>query len=261
MSRVSRIRNRNNNLVHSRTEVQKDPRKKTTPLLIFSLVLILGAAYLLFFSDLLVVSDVSVEGYSHPETVKEIVESELSQSPVTRSILFFNNKKIKSTLTGDPRIKEVNIRRQYPNKILINIKEEASAIIWVTAGEKYLISGRGEVMGLSQGEDLPVIYDSANIKINPGEKVASPTFINFINDLNQKFEPAVSRKINKIIIFDLLTDVHVLTDANWTVYFNGTKDLETQLKNLNRVLEEVEKTGHKNLQYIDMRLDNKIFYK
>jgi cell division septal protein FtsQ len=226
------------------------------------IVIILGGAtYLVFFSKLLDIKRVEVTGYSHPEVIEEIAKDQMEKSFFSSNVLFFSTSNLTSTLSGEPKIKKVRVRKILPQKIIISIDEAKGSIIWSSVGDKFLISEGGVVMEPAREENLPIVFDAANIKVTPGEKVASPTFINFINTINEKFQPVTGEEIQKIIIFDILSDVHVLAKSGWTVYFNSNKDPETQLKNLARILEEARKGGQTKLQYIDMRIEDRIFYK
>lgn len=261
MSRVDQIKKRNSSTIHSRTEQQADPRRRLWPVILLLTIILGGIVYLIFFSKLLNVKTVEVRGYSHPEIIEEIAKNQMEKSLFSSNMIFFSTSKLSQTLSGESKIKKVSVKKVLPQKIIINIDEAKGAIIWSTAGDKFLISEGGVVMEKSNNEKLPEVTDSANIKVVPGEKVASPTFINFIKVLSEKFQPATSEEIQKIIIFDILSDVHVLAKSGWTVYLNSTKDPEVQLKNLARILEESRKSTKIKLQYIDMRIEDRIFYK
>ncbi len=260
MSRLDKISN-NNNLVHSRTKEDKSPISLSWFYILIIFLLIIGSGYLIFFSGLLNINNYNVEGYDHPELVKSLILEETEDNFIKSNILFFPKNHLTNVLSGDPQIEDIIIKKKYPDTILVIIKETKPSIIWISAGDKYFISDRGEVLGEAADENLPEIFDAANIKPKIGERVASPTFINFIKIIYEKFEGVTGTKIARINIFDILSDVHVLSTDGWTVYLDSSKDIDTQLSNLIRVLEEAKKDGTKNIEYIDMRVKGKIFYK
>lgn len=267
MSRIENLKKKRNGnatpsptLVYSRTEKEK-PGKRHLGIFGFLFALILcGVGYLLLFSGIFDIKNINVSGYSHPEIITGIAREEVGANIFSKNILFFNVGELKKTLAGDPRIINVTISRKFPNDINITADESKPAIIWSSAGENYLLDDRGAVLGTVKNETLPTVYDASNINVKPGERVASPTFIKFISDIFRDFEAATGTKLSKATIFDLLTDVHILSSDGWTVYLDATKSSDAQLKNLTRVLAEAKKDS-KKLEYIDMRLDNKIFYK
>lgn len=260
MSRLEKIKNNNNYPVYSRTKEEKEPLKRGKWIIFLLVVLFSALVYLVLFTSAFEIKNIEVNGYSHPETVKEIVGEQKERNIFSKNLIFFNTKNLKQTLLGDPGIFETKIKKIYPSKIRVEIDESKPSIIWSSAGDKLLVDDRGVIMNFWKDEKLPEVNDGSNIKVSQGERVASPTFIKFINDISRGFEAAAGTKIASITIFDLLTDVHILTTDGWTVYVDATKSVDGQLKNVARVLEEAKKDS-KKIQYIDMRLDNKIFYK
>lgn len=260
MSRVENLKSKTS-LVYSRTENEKPPKKHPGLAIFFGIIILGGFIYLFLFSGLFDVKGFEINGYTYSDTVREIATGERDRNIFSKNIILFNTAGLSETLSGDSRIQKVKISKKWPNIILINITESTPSLIWSTAGEDYLVDGRGVVMGLKKNENLPQVSDAANIKVKPGDRVASPTFIKFINDITGGFEASTGAKVSRITIFDLLTDVHILSSDGWTVYLDATKNSEAQLKNLAKVLTEARKDTRKKLEYVDMRLDTKIFYK
>jgi cell division septal protein FtsQ len=267
LSRVENLKKKRNGnatpsptLVYSRTEKEKPEKRHLGVFGFFAIFILCGVGYLLLFSGLFDIKNINVIGYSHPDVITGIAREEVGQNIFSKNILFFNMGELRKTLAGDPRIINIKINRKFPNDINITADESKPAIIWSAAGENFLLDDRGAVIGEAKNENLPTVFDASNINVKPGERVASPTFIKFISDIFQGFEPSTGVKISKATIFDLLTDVHILSSDGWTVYLDATKSSDAQLKNLTRVLAEAKKDS-KKLEYIDMRLDNKIFYK
>jgi cell division septal protein FtsQ len=219
-----------------------------------------GLIYLLFFSHLFDIKTVQVIGYQNSDKVKEAAAEQGGGGWFANNIILFNKSELKETLSGDPLAADIYIKKVFPNKLVVEIVESRPSMIWVTKGERFLVDERGAVLGKAGNEKLPVIYDSADIGVARGDKVASPIFIKFITGIWDGFEPATQTKINKIILFDLITDVRVVSSAGWTVYLDASKDPKAQLDNLTKVLKEAQKSV-KKLEYIDLRLDARAFYK
>lgn len=263
MNRLQSLKERQNKSeqsVYTRTEQDREVRQFGWFKLILFILFTFGAGYIVFGSDFFRIKNIDVEGYSHPDTIKGIAGEMVEKNFLSKNIFLFNLRELEETLSGDARIVEVKVERKFPNKILIVVKESSAALIWDSAGERYLIDDRGVVMNLAGDEKLPVVSDAANIKIAPGKRVASPIFIKFINKINRDFRAVAGGDISKIIILDVLTDVHVLSSQGFVVYFDSSRSAESQLTNLGRILSEAQKDGTK-LQYVDMRLDSKIYYK
>jgi cell division septal protein FtsQ len=227
----------------------------------FSFLIGVGVVYLFLYSGLFDIKGFEVNGYSFADNVRDIATGERDRNIFSKNIILFNTSSLKETLAGDSRIQKIEIKKKFPNIISINITESSPSLIWSTAGESYLVDGWGVVIGKKKNENYPEVADAANIQVKPGDRVASPTFIKFIRDISSGFEASTGAKVSRITIFDLLTDVHILSSDGWTVYLDATKSSDAQLKNLAKVLAEAKKSSTKKLEYIDMRLDTKIFYK
>lgn len=262
MSRLKKI-NKKDSLVYSRTEESKEPRSFSWIYTLLVLILLGGLTYLVVFSGLFDIKNINVTGYEHGDTVKGIASEQANTGIISKNILFFSLKDLRKTLLGDPNIKDVKVAKKFPSTITVEVTESKPAIIWVSAGDKFYVDDRGVIMGEAADNNEKIyneIFDASNISVKVGERVASPTFIKFINDISSGFTAASGTTLVKITLFDLLEDVHILSSDGWTVYLNASKSAGSQLNNLARVLGEARKDTRK-LQYIDMRLDNKIFYK
>lgn len=259
MSRLERIRKKDS-VVHSRTEQEREPIRIPWFKWVIFLAVIGLIIYALLFSKIFEVREVVVSGYSHPEKVEELIGEQLGHQLIGNNILFFRAVKTEEAVLGDPTVEMVRIKKIFPSKIKVEVTETKPAIIWVSAGDNYLINDRGVVIGNARDEKLTKIFDAANLKAERGDRVASPTFIKFITKTAEVFEPACGTKISKILIFDILSDVRILTSDGWTVYLDANKDPESQMSNLTKVLAEARKEKSK-FSYIDLRLHNKAFYK
>jgi cell division septal protein FtsQ len=264
MKRIERLKSKgslNSAVVHERTKQEREEKSRFRLAPFFILILFGGLTYLLLFSGAFEVKNVKVVGYSNPALIEEIVESHTSGAFLKNNIFFFDKDKLIDAIKGDSGIRGINISKIYPNSLKIEIEESTPVVIWNSKGENYEIDERGYVIGKNSDKEIPVVNDLLNIEPSLGERVASPTFINYIIKLDENFEPITGAKIDKIYIYDILSDVRVKSVDSWTAYFNSSKDPVSQLENLNKVITEATETGSKRLEYIDMRLETRIFYK
>lgn len=262
MSRLKKLNNnKNNRMVYERTREEHEPAKNPGLIYFFIIFLLGGFGYLIFFSGALKTKNIDVIGYSHPDIIREVVRNHQENSIFGDNILFFDSARLADVIKGDSGVRSVKVERALPNTLKIIIEESTGAVVWNTAGESFVIDERGYVIEKNNIEGLPQVFDNANIATALGERVASPTFINYIIDLYQNFEPVTGHKIAQIIILDIFSDVHVKSNSGWTVYLDSSKDPVSQLENLNKVLRAAQESGRKTIEYIDMRLDNKVYYK
>lgn len=262
MKRTEKLRQKNNTrVVHERTKEEREPtfRRRVTPLVIIALLF--GLTYLLFFSGVFNIDEIEVKGYSSPELIEEIIISHTVNHYHKSNLILFDTGELEEVIKGDSGVRSINIKKIYPKTLCVEIEESTPKIIWISRGENYEIDDRGYVIGINRNNNIPTVYDLLNIETGLGERVASPTFINYIIILNESFQKVAGAEMDKIIIYDILSDVRVKSKDSWTVYLNASKDPVSQLENLSRVLAEAEKAGNKKVEYIDMRLETRIFYK
>ncbi|MDD3481266.1 MAG: FtsQ-type POTRA domain-containing protein, partial [Patescibacteria group bacterium] len=178
------------------------------------------------------------------------------------NIFFFQGGELEKVIKEDSGVRSVVVKKRYPATIEIVVEEATPVIIWNTAGESFQVDERGYVIGGdNKEENLPEVYDSLNIETGLGERVASPTIIKYILDVSANFETIVGQKFEKIIIYDIFSDIRIKSDSTWTVYLDSSRDPTSELENLVRVLNEAKEEGDTSLTYIDMRLPDKVFYK
>ncbi len=109
---------------------------------------------------------------------------------------------------------------------------------------------------------FPVIHDLSGETPDIKEQVLDADAINFIISLAVKFPEVIDGKSIKYFATPEAntTRIHALTEEGWEAYFESTKDLDKQLNNLHLVLNEKIRDLSK-IQYIDLRFDERIYYK
>lgn len=104
------------------------------------------------------------------------------------------------------------------------------------------------------GGPFLVIYDriSGDLKIN--SRVISPEILKSILEIRQKV------KINLLsftIISPIAADLEILTSNGWKIYFDASKDVNKQIS----ILETVLAKKVQPLEYVDLRIENRVYYK
>lgn len=109
---------------------------------------------------------------------------------------------------------------------------------------------------------LPLIEDKSGSEVKIKEQVLDSKAIYFIIELYEKFPqefPEISIK-NFATPEPNSSRVHLVTEGGLEIYFESTKDLVSQLHNLKLALENKIK-DLKKIQYIDLRFDDRVYYK
>ncbi len=63
--------------------------------------------------------------------------------------------------------------------------------------------------------------------------------------------------------FDFISieDLRGTTSLGWQVYFNPAYSIDSQIKALETILDEQIKGDYKSLEYIDLRIEGRVYYK
>lgn len=236
------------------------------------LLIIIAIVAFVLFSPLFVVDDITVVGNHHlsSEEVREATEEVLLENssfifPVGH-IFFLNKDDLRYDLQKKlPLVDEVSFDRQLPDVLKVKVKERTPAFVWKSKNKYYYIDPDGYAyLELKKTEakstNLTVLEDQANVRVDLGGKVVTSSFVDFVNSLVVNFTPKTKVKIEEIILPETTLEIRVQTNEGWQAYFDTTRSAKVQLNRLSLALKQITKP-REYLQYIDLRLNDRIFYK
>jgi len=126
-------------------------------LLIVALAMLLySAGYWVTHAPLVAVKKIQISGDMKrvtPEQLRFIAEHELSGTFFTMDI-----DKTRAAFGKLPWVREAQVRRRWPDSLLITVDEHVALARW---GENGLVDVRGEWFDAASGETLPVLYGPA----------------------------------------------------------------------------------------------------
>lgn len=198
------------------------------------------------------------------------------------SIIFFSKNQAKKELTAKYFFDQLKIKKIYPSKIQIEIKEKISALVWISGTEKYYLDLKGMATRKVSSADLliksgegetdivrpeivsgkyPLIYDQSNSPVTIGQLVISPNLVDFIIGLNEELEKIADFDISHYSISQPeASEITLITKEGWEIYFKTTESVIKQVEILFSVLSQRVKDRSK-LEYIDLRFGEKVFWK
>ena len=229
--------------------------------------LLLILSYIVFFSDIFKISRVDVQGPN-----KEITQSlEVETNKYIKSLLTNNNwiflnsedlkKQLQKTFTGQ---ESIIVKKQFPNKLEVKTDAQKSAIIWKTGKQSYVISVSGRAIGETNDKktsgSMPTVVDGSNIPVDIGSKVVARDFIDFVMKLDGYF------KTNKIAIeqysvAETTSELNVKINGGYTIRFNTSDSADSQLRSLTATLDLLKSQNKAPLEYLDLRVTGRAFYK
>ncbi len=252
--------------IYSRT--QQDPEKKNYKKIFLSLsliILVCGSVYLLFLSPIFKINEIELNQIKYQD--KKVISKTLSDYKnkiiFNDNLLFISPRGLKNELMLLPGIKNVVIIKKYPNTLILQFEEREPVFVWQSLDHKYLVDDSGTIWSNYEDKyaNLPLVIDSKNVPTSIGKKPVAANFSRFINDLRDNFLIITGVKYSKMEVIDTTNELKVVSTDGWYAYFDTTRYAKNELLNLNKILEEAKKTNKKTLEYIDLRIENKIFYK
>jgi cell division septal protein FtsQ len=113
-------------------------------------------------------------------------------------------------------------------------------------------------------EKLPILKEENSELAFSFDNNAGADYLKFIFGVKDKLEKFLDIRLKKTIIAPRIIsgDAIFETEEGWKAYFNKNVEINKGIEMLQIVLEEkIGKEKIKNLDYIDLRIDNKVFYK
>lgn len=255
-----------------RVRIKKKRNWKLVFGLIFLTLLFAGSAYVLCFSPYLRIKEIKVEGaqkVSNEEIIsfcKQVLSGREYWIVSKDSLVFFDGQKLKDSLLKQmPLIKSVDVARNISGSLLIKVLERQKAIIYCDGRQCYNIDDEGLVF-----EEAPAVYggmvialkDSSGREVKIGDQAVGPELISFIEGA-QRF---LNERVNlNLINFEIgsypAAEVDAITVEDWKIIFDPTRSVEDQVVALKLVLDEKIKEQRDELEYVDLRIDNRVYYK
>lgn len=230
------------------------------------LLLLMGIFYVIQLSPVFRIRNFKISGKEHL-TDNEIVEI-LEPLVVSSQIKTFLGKdnmlswNISSPDTSKTALLEASISRDWIRQSVdISIKERSRLAIWCnSAGDCSWIDGNGmffEKAPQVEGSLILTIFDVNAGYIRQGEKISEDRFvgniIKIINDLKD-----LNLAVKKINFDSKLEEIRVQNYSGPDIYLSIRFNPDA---NINSLKSLIEKNGVKNYKYIDLRVENRIYYR
>jgi len=251
---------------------------------ILILIIFGGVFYLICFHSLFQVKVIKISGNQKValEDLENLLNKKINHPPpifwwgASQSIFLVNFSEIKKEILKNfPQIEETDLKRKFPNRILIQIKERKPVAVFCFTRLSFPSENLGgrddncffiDKYGIAferaiTREDLVTLKKEITREINLGEKIVEEEQLSKILEVEAKLKNEL-----KILVQELLIVSEARFEAKtlegFQIYFNFQEDLDWQLTKLKAVLEEeISQERRKNLEYIDVRFGNFAPYK
>lgn len=235
--------------------------------------------YALFFSPLLNIKSVIVNGAQDlkKEDIASVSSDILKQkyffNTLHRSnLILLNTDEIKTALQDRfKRIESVEITKKFPDKLFIKIKEWESSLVFCSGDQCFVVDSNGKAYARADfhnselGEQsLLVLRDLSQKNIIQENIDMDSGLINFLENIEDRLSSELNLNTKQEWSTPLLVsgDLRAETTEGWKVYFNYNIGTEKEIEMLKTVLNNsLDDDKRSNLEYVDLRLDNKVYYK
>lgn len=196
-------------------------------------------------------------------------QKHLQASIFSRSKLLINTKSIESQLLAEfPELKTVGIAIPIAGRQpIITIKAAEPRLVLTTAEGNYIIDSAGRAvlkvtnLELAAKLGLPSLQDDSGLGVELGRVTLTAHEAGFVSELNHQLG-AKSVAVDSMILPTLVNELHLRPKGQpYFVKFNLQGDARQQAGTLLAILARFNREGIKPAEYIDVRVEEKVFYK
>ncbi len=238
--------------------------------IIGTFLVLIVSVYWLFFSPYFVIKNIRVvSNLALPADVLSQLLAEQLQKPQygifsPRNIFTFDGEEFKAQLADALIAENIIIEKNYPAQLLITIEERPRTAVWSSRNNFFALDTQGVILGKitqPQSSDI-IIYDQSGGEVTQNIAAVRPEILAFLS-----FVKADTRMQALGFKFALIqkpsaTDITVRINEGWDIYFDTVVPVEDQLANLDLTLRHtIPPDTRKNLNYIDLRFGEKVYYK
>lgn len=189
------------------------------------------------------------------------------------NLFILSKSNIKTTLTAAfPAITDINVKKELFNGLTVRYEKRIPVGLWChpsgghPEGDRcYYFDKEGIIFKeapVTEGGLILKIDDSRNKEISLGKKAINTELLKFMMDFNNKLLENSQIKITEFKIGPSADfDLTAVTANGWLIYLDQNQNPASAANNLFTILNEVVKNKISSLEYIDLRIPSRIFYK
>ena len=243
---------------------------------ILFLILAAAAIYFFFFWQYFQVKNIQVSGNKDVQTADL---EKMASGEALRKILFFDSKSIflfdpgklaASILKDYPEINSALAQKKFPQTVTVLVSErQPFAIICGFKDDPtdlcFLMDEKGIIFKETSIEDpsLVLVQQHGDVQPKLGDEIIDSQVMAGISRIKQDMEKDFNPL--DIVKADIVSAgrMDVTTNEGWLAYFDLSSDMNLQVTKLSLLLEKTfpKPEDRAKLHYIDLRFENKAYYK
>jgi cell division protein FtsQ len=218
---------------------------------VFFAAVIWGLNYF-YNSEYFKVKNIDVQNNTH---YKDEEISNLIPEVIVTNIFEIDKKKVEETITRELNwVKEAELNKIFPDKIVIKLIERKPDLKIVYKGEYFLIDSEGVVLDKikeeeqSNYEDLILVRNAVSYDVSVGEKVAKKNMLSCV-DIYKAFDSQLKSIIKEARLEDNISgDIVFETKDGKEIIFGDSSDIVKKVEILKQLLK-----GETDYTIIDLR--------
>lgn len=232
--------------MEQQTELNKGKKrlKKTPPWIKFLFLVGILAVFIIFLlkEPLFNITKIQVTGNEVLRTSEVIDESGITNGD---NIFTLSKKSVADKILKLPYIKNVKVKKNFPNKVVIEVDERVNTAAYRMQEQYYLIDDDGILLEITQ-EPIPgiTIIGGLDMKnLNPGDRT-------FAKLPDRREEGLIDRMITEEIFHDfhviMLEDLdHIYMEMHNGIHveFGGLNEAKYKISFLSEILDDIELKG------------------
>ena len=248
-------------------------KKKRIPILFILILIIIGLIYIVIYSPVFRIKKIVVSGSGEENILNEIrivTKRETNGYDLyiwpRDNIILLNTDMLSAVIDSQVLLDELEIKKKFFNKLEINAREKVPQLLWHEDENYFYIDKQGIVMGAVKFEDisfdLPWISRVTSTPVVVGNLIIEPIEIDFIKEVLAKVSKLFNDwQVTQIIVREAGNNrLRFVTNEGWYFILQTGTAIDESIYNLNKLLEQKIAERDK-LLYIDLRIEDRIFYK
>ena len=233
--------------------------------------------YVLFFSNWTKIIEINIQGteYLDRGVVQSMISSKIDGKYLNliekNNYLLISEKRMeKNILENFLKIQSIKVKKKFPNKLNINVKERKMALVFCRNEKCFIVNEEGTAyLQISAddfqqlGEQMIILQSDKGREVNQGDLILEKDFCDYLLGIKNHLEN-IDIEIEKNISTSQLIsgDLRIKTEEGWSIYFDKNIPLEKEIEMLRILLEnQLKGISREKIDYIDLRSDKKIYYK
>lgn len=246
--------------------------------------LLIGVGYLLLLSPIFKIRDITISGNQEIKAgqIQDIVRREINKKifgflsknniflidvdglkqVILRELGQISQVVLNNQLTGLQGAKlAIVVEERQPQAIVCRLQSGISTSTPTVFGDCFYVDKQGIAFkSAPQTKGSLILQLAAPYDLTLGAEAVKPPVLDATSQLKKYLAETVPDLSIDYFIIISSQEIYAKTQAGWLIYFDINTDLAHQAQILKELLKQ-KLTNTKNLQYIDLRLEEKVFYR